>query len=413
MGTRPGRAVSLALLALLGACGTDPTSTPGADAGPPPPPSDAGTGGKPIGGPVAHVPAEGAFPGTGRLILQDGDEIDTDTLTINGQAFAGDETYPIVLDSYPQAGEGSPQLAVLHVGDFGIESGTVTVRGARALVIIAEREIRLAGILQVGATAQTPGPGGFGPGAGPSAGGVGLHAGDFQDGGGGGGGHGSIGGVGGAASCAVTDCALGGAGGAVFDGFGLGVLQGGSGGGTGSIVSDEDTCVPGLGGAGGGAVQLTAMMRIRIQAGSGVLAGGGGGAAGAPDQLCGENGGGGGGGAGGTIILQSPDIQHRGVLAANGGGGGAGASESVQNPGTDALPGIEPAPGGASVNDFGHAGGCGDALDSASCVHEGTDGEGNAGGGGGGVGWIIALTVPNGYDGIDGVASPMVDVRSE
>jgi hypothetical protein len=159
-------------------------------------------------------------------------------------------------------------------------------------------------------------------------------------------------------------------------------------------------------------VQLTAV-RIRIEPTGGVHAGGGGGSGGAPDSICGENGGGGGGGAGGAIFLQSPDIQHRGVLAANGGGGGAGASVSTQNSGADAHPGIEPASGGTRVNEFGHPGGCGDALTGASCVRDGTDGDGNAGGGGGGVGRITILTVPNGYDALDSVASPMVLVRTE
>jgi hypothetical protein len=408
----PGKPVrALALLALLGACGSDP-SADGPDAQPGQADGGASDGG-PGGSPVAHVPAEGAFAGTGRLILQDGAVIDTDSLTVNGQGYARIPGAAIVFDTSPQVA-GGPDLAVLHVGDFGVESGTVTVRGARPLVIIAGLEIRLAGMLDASASAQTPGPGGFDPAAGPSPGGDGQHAGDFQDGGGGGGGHGSPGGEGGSATCAsIDDCSEGGAGGAPYDISGPSVLQGGSGGGAGSIVSDNAECVPSRGGAGGGAVQLTALMRVRIEAAGGVHVGGGGGQAGSPDVLCGENGGGCGGGAGGAIVLQAPDVAHRGVLAANGGGGGAGASVSEQNLGADALASDQPAPGGVRVNEFGHPGGCGDALTGASCVREGTDGEGNAGGGGGGAGRIVVITTPTGYDGIDGVTSPMVVVRAE
>lgn len=408
---RPAACLALlALLALLGACGSDPP----ADRGDPdalPAPVDASAG-APEAAPVAHVPPEGASAGTGRLILQDGAIIDTDSLTVNGQGYAAIPGAPIVFDRWPQVA-GGPELAVLHVGDFGVASGTVTVSGARPLVIIAGLEIRLAGMLDASATAQTPGPGGFDPAAGPSRGSDGQHAIEFEDGGGGGGGHGSPGGEGGSATCtSVDDCSEGGAGGAAYDASGPSVLQGGSGGGAGSIVSEDDECVPSRGGAGGGAVQLTALMRIRIEGAGGVHVGGGGGGAGSPDRLCGENGGGSGGGAGGAIFLQAPDIVHQGLLAANGGGGGAGASESAQNPGADALASDQPAPGGERVNDFGHPGGCGDAL-AASCVREGTDGEGNAGGGGGGAGRIVVITAPTGYDGIEGVASPMVVVRAE
>ncbi len=408
------RAACLALLALLGACGSDPSRGGGSGQDALPGQTDGGASdGGPGGAPVAHVPAEGAFAGTGRLILQDGAVIDTDSLTINGQAYARIPNATIVFDTWPQVA-GDQALAVLHVGDFGIESGTVTVRGARPLVIIAGLEIRLAGMLDASASAQTPGPGGFAPAAGPSPGSAGQHARDFEDGGGGGGGHGSPGGEGGSATCAsVDDCSEGGPGGLPYDTSGPSVLQGGSGGGAGSIASAADECVPSRGGAGGGAVQLTALMRIRIEAAGGVHAGGGGGEAGAPDELCEENGGGSGGGAGGLIFLQAPDVTHRGVLAANGGGGGAGTSESMRNPGADALASDQPAPGGVRVNEFGHPGGCGDALTGASCVRDGTDGEGNAGGGGGGAGRIVVITGPTGYDGLDGVTSPIVVVRTE
>jgi len=401
----------VACLALLAACSSDP-STGGGGPDALPRLSDGGASDGGFGAPVAHVPAGGAFAGTGRLILQDGAVIDTDSLTAGGRGYAGVPGDAIVFDTWPQVADG-PELAVLHVGDFGIVSGTVTVRGARPLVIIAGQEIRLAGMLDASASAQTPGPGGFDPAAGPGRGSDGQHAIDFEDGGGGGGGHGSSGGEGGSATCtSVDDCSEGGLGGASYDVSAPSVLQGGSGGGAGSIVSNDDDCVPSRGGAGGGAVQLTAVMRIRIVGGGGVHAGGGGGAAGSPDILCGENGGGSGGGAGGAIVLQAPDIVHQGLLAANGGGGGAGASVSEQNPGADALASDQPAPGGERVNDFGHPGGCGDAL-AASCVMEGADGEGNAGGGGGGAGRIVVITVPAGYVGGDGVASPTVVVRTE
>jgi hypothetical protein len=397
----------LALCACPSACSSDPGAQPGTDGGGSPAPGD-GTAGDI--GPVAHVPVDGAFAGSARLILQDGSVIDTDALTVDGQSHDGGPDDDIVFDVWPQ-GPDDPELAVLHLGDFGIQNGTVSVRGMRPLVIIARGEIRLTGVLDASATGSEPGPGGFGPGEGEGAGGSGSHAGNSQDGGGGGGGHGSAGGAGGIGTCVGNDCGDAGMGGAVYGTTELAVLQGGASGGAGSVLMPSEKCVPAAGGGGGGAVQLTARLRLRIDATGGVNVGGGGGAGGAPDLDCGDNGGGAGGGAGGAIFLQAPTIELEGVLAANGGGGGSGASFSMQFPGADASLGAEAAPGGERVNESGSPGGCGDSL-MATCERNGTEGD-NGGGGGGGVGRIVIVAGSNGFSGAQGVSSPAAIVRAQ
>jgi hypothetical protein len=413
------RAARLLMLMLTcaapSACSSAPGEQPG-DGSPGPVPdasASPGDAGQPGDGlDVAHVPTAGAFAGAGRLILQDGAIIDTGSLMVDGQTYAGGPGDDIVLDVWAQEPPG-PELAVLHVHDLGIESGTVTVRGPRPLVIIAGNEIRLAGMLEARARGTQAGPGGYGPGMGPGTGGTGQHAGDSQDGGGGGAGHGSTGAAGGSGVCVDDVCSSGGAGGAVFGTTELEVLQGGAGGGAGSVLTPSDTCVPAPGGGGGGAVQLTAVDRIRIDPGGGVHVGGGGGSGGAPDTSCDDNGGGGGGGSGGAIFLQAPRIEHRGVLAANGGGGGSGSSFSMQFPGTDALPSDQPAPGGQQVNDAAFAGGCGSALATTSCSHTGSSGDGNGGGGGGGVGRIVVVTAADGYEDPESLTSPAATITTD
>jgi hypothetical protein len=414
------RAARLLLYASLcagpSACSSDPGEQLG-DGSPSAAPMDAnapaGDAGQPGGAlAVEHVPAAGAFAGAARLILQDGAIIDTTRLTIDDLSYPGGPGDEIVFDAWAQEPPG-PELAVLHVEELGIEGGTVTVVGTRPLVIIASGEIRLAGMLEAGARGVQAGPGGLGASTGPGAGGDGLHAGVSQDGGGGGGGHGTAGAAGGAGVCVGDVCSNGGSGGAVSGTAGLEVLQGGSGGGTGAVPTPSDTCAPAPGGGGGGAVQLTAASRIRVDTGGGVHVGGGGGAGGAPDTACGDNGGGGGGGAGGAIFLQAPEVENRGVLAANGGGGGSGSSFSMQFSGKDALPGDQPAPGGERVNASGHPGGCGFALATTDCTHEGAGGDGNGGGGGGGVGRVVVLTGADGYIDEEGLASPEASRRTD
>ena len=404
---------ALLLLLCVGACSGDPDEER-RDSSPALTPdasnlgSDAGEPGDALD--VAHVPPAGAFSGTGSLILQGGVTIDTDNLTVDGQTYAGGPGDDIVFDVWEQALPG-PELAVLHVYDFGVKDGTVTVSGSRPLVIIAGNEIRLAGMIEAAARGTQAGPGGFGSALGPGAGSPGQHAGQGQDGGGGGGGHGSAGAMGGSGVCVDGVCGTGGNGGAAFGTSDLQVLQGGAGGGTGSSLALTPDCVPAPGGGGGGAVQLTAMDRIRIDAGGGVHAGGGGGRGGAFAGACNDNGAGGGGGAGGAIFLQAPAIEHRGVLAANGGGGGSGASGS-QFPGSNGLASDQPAPGGQEAASVAFAGGCGFARADTGCSHEGGSGDGNGGGGGGGVGRIVVVTAPNSYDDDDSITSPAANIST-
>lgn len=407
--------LALAVLAVLAnACSSGEVRTDGgADALPLP--DAGGADGMPAGpGAVAHVPEAGAYPGTERLLLQDGAVIDTDALQVDGTSYPGGPGDGIVLDVWPQEPPG-PELAVLHVHELGIAGGTVRVRGGRPLVIIASGEIRLAGLLDAGARGTEPGPGGAGPGEGAGAGAGGAHALMNQDGGGGGGGFGTAGAAGGSGICddATGMCATGGEGGPAHGTGAIEVLAGGSGGGLGAAVAGDGFCPPTQGGAGGGAVQLTSLLRIRIDAGGGVLAGGGGGLGGTSGLSCQPAAGGGGGGSGGAIYLQAPAVEHRGLLAANGGGGGSGGNNMVSNPGSDGQPGDEPAAGGDAVDGNAFAGGCGDALAAGTCAREGGSGNGNGGGGGGGMGRIAITTAPGGHDTAGGTTSPEASVTAE
>ena len=77
------------------------------------------------------------------------------------------------------------------------------------------------------------------------------------------------------------------------------------------------------GGAGGGAVQMTAGQSITVTAGGSVSTPGAGGAGTCSDGS-GQQAGGGGGGSGGGILLEALKVSIAGSLAANGGGGGGG-----------------------------------------------------------------------------------------
>lgn len=144
----------------------------------------------------------------------------------------------------------------------------------------------------------------------------------------------------------------------------------------------------GVGGSGGGAIQITA--RERIDAVS-INANGGGGF-GSPAFA---SSGGGGGGAGGYIGLEAPIVSIAGGLFANGGGGGGGADNTTAGGfGQAGNGGMSAAAGGTTGSGCGSTGGTGA---SGSTLDGGTGGNlecqgsarGSTGGGGGGAGFVV------------------------
>jgi hypothetical protein len=250
-----------------------------------------------------------------------------------------------------------------------------------ALLLFANRTIRIAGTLDVrGANAADNIAGAGGPGGGDGGEGGGLTApsgigtcpgiggrtanldllpGDepsSDGGGGGGGGFGGTGGDGGTASGA------GGAGGGPCGDATLAPLIGGSGGGGGAGSSSGGRG----GGGGGGALQLVSRTLVMIEPTAKMHASGGDGS--------GSGHGGGGGGAGGAILLEAPIVIAMGIVEVNGGLGGA-------------------APSGA-----GGSGASGGSMIGGS----GSTGSGAGGGGGGGGGRIringAGVMCPTGSD---------------
>jgi len=370
--------LSIVLSPIGGPCGT------GGDGGPP----DGSADGEPDGLPpseVPHVPTLGAYVGTASLSL-DTTTIDTSTLMITGVTLPTGVSF----DVWPQQPSG-PELAVLHVDGLDVSPGaTVTVIGARPLVVIAGQDIMVYGTIDASARGHTPGPGGYGQGSGAGVGSPGMSTGMHSDSGGGGGGFGRPGAMGGTASGEAVP-AIGGAGGGAYGDPPLTVLEGGSGGGVGSA----GTCSPAAAGAGGGAVQFYSRSQIRIATSGGINVGGdgGGGGIGCPS---GNTGGGSGGGSGGALFLQAPRVWNNGTLAANGGGGGGGAgTQTTAGSGQDGLLSQQPASGGSSGGSVGAPGGSGGAgsheANPGGSVSNPSTG-GNAGGGGGGVGRIRVLT---------------------
>jgi len=140
----------------------------------------------------------------------------------------------------------------------------------------------------------------------------------------------------------------------------------------------------GMGGWGGGAVQLTALDSITV---TGTLHAGGAGGGGGPDSSAA---GGGGGGSGGYVGLEATTLLIVGVLAANGGAGGEGCNRSTTGAdGEDGRPDDVRARGGSGSGSEGTDGGDGTA--SSIVTGEDVSGleNGGGGGGGGGAGFIL------------------------
>lgn len=268
-----------------------------------------------------------------------------------------------------------PAVAVFVFSDLKLTGGTIGFVGDAGVVLVSLRDIVLeaSAVLDAGARGETPGPGGYN-------GGRYAHAGD-----GCGGGKGTTAGAGGGAFGTNGARGASSAGGEASDcaaDVELASFHGGSGGG-GADDSDSTLTLP-FGGAGGGAIQLTALHNLVLR--GKITAGGGGGRTPTGNGRMGA-----GGGSGGAIFLEAPAIAIDSVagLFANGGGGGSQSSSGCPNGdrGADGSPSLSPALGSV-CGGISWAGGNG-----AAGVQSATDGS-TGGGGGGGLGRIILNTLP-------------------
>jgi hypothetical protein len=269
---------------------------------------------------------------------------------------------------------------VMSVESLQIAVGvTFRATGSRSLIIAAWDSITVDGVIDVSSNAAE-----LGAGANPSA--CSTHAATpgAQDndggGGGGGGGFGTPGGPGGDGFNNGLQGAGGNAGNAVTA---PAVVRGGCAGADGADADQPGGFGPG--GAGGGAVQLTAQNAVTVD--GDINAGGQGGDS--ADGAVGRRAGGGGAGSGGYIGLEAAtvDVNAGATLAANGGGGGAGCNNNTGVDGQDAQFDSTSAAGGTCGD--GSSGGEGAALDNSMTAAGGDTTARGGGGGGGGVGFII------------------------
>ena len=312
--------------------------------------------------------------------------IDTMALTVTPALPMGARIHMIAQDP------SGPDLAILEVHSL-TSTGTITVHGARPLVIYAVTSMTIGGTLDAGAHgAMMPGPGALTSGSGLGL--AGTHAGTYSDGGGGGGSFGTAGARGGNASETAGVTGNGGAPGTIYGDAQLSVLQGGVPGGGAMPNPCGGAPMPPLGGAGGGAIQLSSPA---ITLDGTIIAGGGGGQGGI---LCtGNMSSAGGGGSGGAIYVQAFMLAGNGKLVAGGGGGGSGANwgggganQMNGHPGGDANM-TTAAQGGATVLTDGGAGGNGAAATAATQGADVSSTYPDGGGGGGGAGRVY-LAIP-------------------
>ncbi len=322
-----------------------------------------------------------AIPVPGRPLILDLDEYEYDTSApalrpVGGAPIAHQRATVMV---------GGIEVLLVSTESFTVMQNTrLRVIGDKPLLIASWNDITIDGQVDASSSMGDPGAGTRDDCA--NAAEPGTNNGANHGGGGGGGGFGGSGGNGGTS---ITGNNAGSSGGTEDPG---GLVRGGCRGGDGGRAQAPDI---GVGGAGGGAIQLTARTGISV---AGVIhtggAGGGGGF---------NNSGGGGGGSGGMINLDAPDIvlAPGAILAANGGGGGGGSGDGLQAPpGASAQPGLQPAPGGSANSEInGGVGGNGSAgaLPFGAGAGPGNHG---AGGGGGGAGYIYFWDATPGTAGV-------------
>jgi hypothetical protein len=317
--------------------------------------------------------------------------VDTGLLT----ATTTGSTLPVIEVAQTLAEPSLPMVALIKVRTLEVQqTGTITVRGPRPLVILVNDTATINGTIRVEtvpATLECDTPGADAANS------------EHGSGGGGGGGFGvndrnTAGAAGGAgAGASGQPGGLPGAGGGADASPGalaLSPLRPGCSGGRGG--SHQGGALYDNRGRGGGAIQIAARVRISIvnigPVTSGrIEAGGGGGGPGPDDDGTGISlVGAGGGGSGGAILIEAPTVVLNGArLCANGGGGG-GSSDNLDS-GSAGGCSTQGAFGGGGYGGYGGEGGRGgtgpqDATPGSASI--GTSVAGGGGGGGGGVGRI-------------------------
>jgi hypothetical protein len=240
---------------------------------------------------------------------------------------------------------GGPQICVLRYNKITV-NGSYTVRGSRALALVADELVHVGGTIDVSADGAISGPGGGTTLSGDAAASVV---------GGGGAGFQVAGAPGGGASTGG-----GGAGGTSIDPALSGVLIGGP---RPPMPTNVTHPVPG---GGGGALVLIAC-RGTVSVSGTIDANGGGGGGGRDTNLGGTQAyfGGAGGGAGGYIAMQGYEVRvsntlGNGIYATGGaGGGGCTGDNCVGNAGQDGQRSSTRAIGGAPIGEGGGGGGGG------------------------------------------------------
>lgn len=277
-----------------------------------------------------------------------------------------------------KAQTGAPEICALFFTRFETSAAAVvSLRGGRAVAIVASEELVLRGVLDLGARAADAAP------AGALLSCAHDRAAEADAGGGAGGAGGSFGGRGGDGGDGDIDTSTG-ADGRAFGGRAaaavpLTALRGGC---TGQLGGSNQNPPFGDGGRGGGAVYLTAP---RVSIGGTINVSGAGGRGG----LSGQETGGGGGGSGGMVLVEGAVVTvSDALLVATGGGGGQGGHPSRF--GADGEDGGSSAPArGGNLSGSGGAGGDGAVTsDAAIGVASGAGG----GGGGGAVGYLRILS---------------------
>lgn len=223
-----------------------------------------------------------------------------------------------------------PEICIVRYGTIHLATGTIKVRGTRALALVADGALVVESTFDASADGTANGPGGGTVISGTAA---------NSNRGGGGAGFKVSGGAGG-----FNVDGGGGAGGEALDPLANPArLIGGPR--PARFIQEPTTAAYAEGGGGGGAVTMISCRGAVSVAGVIDVGGGGGGpgndtfpaivAAGAVNFS-----GGGGGGAGGYVAIQAADVRVTGLgMFANGGGGGGGCStdECIGTPGQDAA----------------------------------------------------------------------------
>ncbi|MBK8173226.1 MAG: hypothetical protein IPK60_23230 [Sandaracinaceae bacterium] len=287
--------------------------------------------------------------------------------------------------------EGGGTVCVIQVNALTVaDESSLSVRGPIPLIIMATGRVQIDGEIDASAHGDEPGAGGGAggtidviDGTGRNPGAAGEHIDEYDDGGGGGGGLCGSGGNGGSGGDAS-----GGDGGDSESAWTIEPLAGGSGGGRGRGLVDGRDTNAGLGGAGGGALQISSLTEIIVN--GRIFTGGGGGLGGTRELGDGTNyGSGGGGGSGGALLLEAPAVSFGAAARLGlGGGGGGAASTNTANGGDGNDGAVGPMAslggGGMVVGANGGDGAHGATIDGATAVDRPSSTNGAGGGGGSG-----------------------------